>query len=318
MLLAWLGSCSALELDLKGETWQYTMEGAWSQDCGRPLPSVRRGSWRRGHRITFSGLRATKGSKEASKEHHSFSSTSAVGLEKAAAVLMWGSHLRLCREKVPSSAAAVASSVMCWVPAFMCPKRIGWWAQIEDRFMWWLSLHCIWWLLKDRWGQMVLICCVFCINTEIASSQGCVSFLGPAGRRSFFTETWKTETWQLHSRVHRDILVTVWGQLGKPPSPRKLPAVSCACCHGPGLQIPVCCRDAIFPGDALTCGISPDTAAPKQFLYPQFRKGHGLHIPCKKASDISGEQRSHPATAVPMLHVSSAGDMHPSHHSSPR
>lgn len=112
--------------------------------------------------------------------------------------------------------------------------------------------------------------------------------------------------------------MTVWGQLGKPPSPRKLPAVSCACCYGPGLQIPVCCRDAIFPGDALTCGISPDRAAPKQFLYPQFRKGHGIHFLCKKARDISGEQRLHPATVVPMLCVSSAGDMHPSHHSSPR
>lgn len=112
--------------------------------------------------------------------------------------------------------------------------------------------------------------------------------------------------------------MTVWGQLGRPPSSRKLPAVSCACCHGPGLQIPVCCRDAIFPGDVLTHGISPDTAAPKQFLYPQFRKGCGIHFPCKKARDISGEQKSQPATVVLMLCVSSAGDMHPSHHSSPR
>lgn len=119
-------------------------------------------------------------------------------------------------------------------------------------------------------------------------------------------------------QVHRDVLVTVWGQLGRPPSPRQLPAVSCACCHGPGLQIPVCCRDAIFPGDALTHGISPDTAAPKQFLYPQFRKGCGIHFPCKKARDISGEQKSQPATVVFMLCVSSAGDKYQSHHSSPR
>lgn len=112
--------------------------------------------------------------------------------------------------------------------------------------------------------------------------------------------------------------MTVWGQLGKPPSPGKLPAVSCACCHGPGLQILVCCRDAIFPGDALTCGISPDTAAPKQFLYPQFRKGCGIHFSCKKARDVSGEQKPQPATVVPMLHVSSVGNMHPSHSSSPR
>lgn len=121
-----------------------------------------------------------------------------------------------------------------------------------------------------------------------------------------------------HSRVHRDVLLTVRGQLGKPPSPGKLPAVSCACCHGPGLQVLVCCKDDIFPGDALTCGISPDTAAPKPFLCPQFRKGWGIHFPCKKARDIFGEQRPQAATVVPMLRVSSAGDTHPPHHSSPR
>lgn len=64
----------------------------------------------------------------------------------------------------------------------------------------------------------------------------------------------------------------------------------------------------IYPGDALTCGISPDTAAPKPFLYPQFRKGWGIHFPCKKARDLFGEQGPQPATVVPMLRVSSAGD----------
>lgn len=54
-----------------------------------------------------------------------------------------------------------------------------------------------------------------------------------------------------HSRVHRDVLVTVWVQLGKPPSPGKLPTVSCACCHGPGLLGPSVLQGAIFPGDAL-------------------------------------------------------------------
>lgn len=44
---------------------------------------------------------------------------------------------------------------------------------------------------------MVLICCAFCINTLRLPHLKAVSFLGPAGRRSFFTETWKIETWQL-------------------------------------------------------------------------------------------------------------------------